>query len=123
MKLAHQTLVALNKLIAGLIHDKQKLTDEVKALRTRLQEDTRALKKQLRDETATLKQARERETMVFRRAVANADRVARNLRNQRDRAKGKTVEYKGYVTKYQRELVAARAELRVLRDESLKNNK
>ena len=43
-----------------------------------------------------------------------AARVAKGLRKQRDAALGKVSEYRSYATKYQRELVAARNEIKKL---------
>ena len=47
-------------------------------------------------------------------AARSSARVAKGLRNQRDAALGKVSEYRSYATKYQRELVAARNEIKKL---------
>ena len=54
------------------------------------------------------------ETKELRRQVRSGAALANTLRNQRDLARGSAAEYKGYSSKYQRELVAARKEIRQL---------
>lgn len=57
------------------------------------------------------------ELAQYKRKVSTATREVQGLRRQRDAALGKAAEYKGYAQRYQRELIAARNEIKQLRKE------
>lgn len=72
--------------------------------------------------TAEVKALRQRllqEATTMQRRVRTLTREVQGLRRQRDTALGKVAEYRSYATKYQRELVAARKEIKqLLKDQS-----
>lgn len=110
-------------IITALADMEKAHAEEFKALSLRLAAEVIAARESALAEARQTKASAARDAALaevksLQRQLGNVQRLANKLRTQRDTFKGKAAEYRSYASKYQRDLVAARDELKQLMKEA-----